>query len=92
MNENERETDKAERGMRKIFIKRGCRKSEGKSVKMRRNRRGILKDGEKKGGREREESQRRESHAETERSGSSPHSPQYMWVQCYTKIFLLLFY
>lgn len=61
VNENERERDRqGRRGQREIFIKRGCRKSEGngksegKSVKMRRNRRGILKDGEKKGGRERE--------------------------------------
>lgn len=71
MNENERERDRQGRqGQREIFIKRGCRKSEGngksegKSVKMRRNRRGILKDGEKKGGRERERKRkvRGESH------------------------------
>lgn len=41
---------------------------------------------------EREERQRRKSHAATEKSGRSLHSPECMWVQCYTKIFLLLFY
>lgn len=64
------------------------RRSEIKSVKQRRTGTGgVMK---RKG--EREESRRRESHAETERSGSSLHSAQYVWVQCYTKIFLLLFY
>lgn len=86
----EKTESRKEKNIQEVRYRNG--QSEVKTVKMRekQQREGLRKKGEERerGGRE---SQKGKSHAGTEKSGSGPRSRQYMWVQCYTKIFLLLF-
>lgn len=75
--------------MQEVCYRNG--QSEVKTVKIKgkKQERGFERRGKERerGG----ESQKGKSHAGTEKNGSGPRSRQYMWVQCYTKIFLLLF-